>query len=723
MAKSLWVILLDTSGSMGSEFSGGTGFQGHSRTTRHAIKLEAAKARLLEEIRGLAANSDVSVVAFSSEASEIVTGNPSSINLFEKSLRRLSAGGGTNVASGLQKGIELSERYGERTRFLLISDGLSNEGEPFSVARQCSRLGIEIDVVLIDFSEEGENFVRKLVEITGGRVSSVESAAEFDSEVSENRKLAEQAASTQRRTALPLPAPPTITWSVIGALVSLIVIMVVSLFRLAPTISDNVPILGSPPTPTPKPTPSITSVELATLEVKSEITDDGTYIHTTQISLKSGDQEVNLGYGILSLQLPAGIKLGDSGIVRLTLLPDTSIGMLDEISATVNIQNHEERLLIVNDKIQIFPVMGSHLDGANFDILPSEPRFQAVNTSDPVVWSWVVSPKSGGKQSLVLEVFVKVVIDQKNHTIGNHILANVPLEIQVYRLAKSNLWFTIIFAVIALVGTIIISVFISNNFTRIRFPDAIANFMFEERYNLKNIRLVLENGITSEQIRTNLGRELSSFSPFTESLPQNTNNDLVIDHLLSYTSANELENELLLWIQRTASHERFERHKPYIGLYRTERFLRTVRTSGYVLLIIAVVSWIITIISWISGNENAESWNVLFAALISTSFAVLSYLSVQRQESITSNMSTQKRSNMKRMPMMKLSKQEVYLLLLNRFSEQEVNELIFLLNINSGGLRLGSLAETAQDLVEYMDRRGRLPELINKIYERRPDVF
>ena len=133
-----WLILLDESGSMFGPFMGAHDFDGHIETGTYRTKIEAAKDRLLKEINGLH-DSVVSIISFSSEAALICTESSSNVTVITEALEQpRETGGGTNIAAALDKALEVARRQRSATftSILLISDGLSNEGDPFEAAKR-----------------------------------------------------------------------------------------------------------------------------------------------------------------------------------------------------------------------------------------------------------------------------------------------------------------------------------------------------------------------------------------------------------------------------------------------------------------------------------------------------------------------------------------------------------------------------------------------------------
>lgn len=174
-----WIILLDESGSMFQPFTGGHAFSGHTETGAYRTKIEAAKDRLLREINGLQ-NCIVSIISFSSDAAVICSELSSEVATIRKLLDRpRDHGGGTNIAAALDAALIAAKRQESATftSILLISDGLSNEGDPIEAARRCASARVPISTILIDPTPEGERCAREIS--IGGRVSGVATEIDF----------------------------------------------------------------------------------------------------------------------------------------------------------------------------------------------------------------------------------------------------------------------------------------------------------------------------------------------------------------------------------------------------------------------------------------------------------------------------------------------------------------------------------------------------------------
>jgi len=191
----MWIILLDCSGSMGEPFAGEMSFAGRSRASDAEIKLVAAKQALREHLSGLGSPERIALFAFYTAAILCFEGHSNQPEL-RRAIDALEAGGGTDIAVGLQAAAEYARGTADRiVRVLVISDGLSEAGPAAEAAMACGEAGAAIDVVLIDPTAEGEAVARAIA--LHGAVSAVTSAAMLSRDVGESaereRTLARQA--------------------------------------------------------------------------------------------------------------------------------------------------------------------------------------------------------------------------------------------------------------------------------------------------------------------------------------------------------------------------------------------------------------------------------------------------------------------------------------------------------------------------------------------------
>ncbi|MFY9315098.1 MAG: VWA domain-containing protein [Burkholderiales bacterium] len=214
----LWVVLLDASSSMGESFSSDYQFAGHVDTGAYATKIEAAKDRLLKELHGLG-DSHVAVISFSDSAELVCRGSAASPNQFRPAIEGITADGRTNIAAALRLALYdvIRQTSFDYVSILLISDGLSNVGDPIAAADECRTDKVPISTILIDPTPEGENLAKAISH--GGRVTAVTSSDAFGEAVGE-------AAREHKVAAAPLPAAQLSLLGFVTALTAVIAVSV-----------------------------------------------------------------------------------------------------------------------------------------------------------------------------------------------------------------------------------------------------------------------------------------------------------------------------------------------------------------------------------------------------------------------------------------------------------------------------------------------------------------
>jgi hypothetical protein len=210
VVDTLWVFLVDISPSMDEGFSG---------SARHSMepteygdygsKLDAAKDRIPREVFARP-NSDYIIVPFNDEPYLLMQGTTTSadsINECIEEVNQLETGGAcTNIAAALRFPLRHVDNLGSysKLRILLISDGLSNEGDPISASQDCDSAGFTINALVIDKTTEGLDLAHKIA--NGGAVSTVDTSSRFErgleaireaSEKSEDSSVAQQVKITQ----------------------------------------------------------------------------------------------------------------------------------------------------------------------------------------------------------------------------------------------------------------------------------------------------------------------------------------------------------------------------------------------------------------------------------------------------------------------------------------------------------------------------------------------
>ena len=193
--SSLWAILLDISGSMNEPFSGKAEGPGITETGPYPSKLDAAKDYVLKQIRGITSG-DIAVVAFASQVQLVCRGQATDTERFRKPIQALTAGGGTNIASALLFALNKLGNLGiyKFIDFVVISDGLSNEGDPIAAAQQCatSSFRIRINTILIDPKDESIQIAQAISGPSGGETKSVTSSVRLATALAERARLYEE---------------------------------------------------------------------------------------------------------------------------------------------------------------------------------------------------------------------------------------------------------------------------------------------------------------------------------------------------------------------------------------------------------------------------------------------------------------------------------------------------------------------------------------------------
>ncbi len=194
-----------------------------------------------------------------------------------------------------------------------------------------------------------------------------------------------------------------------------------------------IPITGptDPNTPTPY-TKQIASVEMAVLNITTEILADGTIRKTADLSIEP------LGIGTLQLTTPIKMKIGESYVISLAITPTGNI-----ITPTPPVKVLTPTILVpvtaggsdgvfeYSDTLQIYPVMAAELTGVNFEIVSDGHSERPITSSSTTEWTWNITPKIGNKQTLILVISVPVIIEKERDLISVQALKNIPIEVHV----------------------------------------------------------------------------------------------------------------------------------------------------------------------------------------------------------------------------------------------------------------------------------------------------
>jgi hypothetical protein len=183
------------------------------------------------------------------------------------------------------------------------------------------------------------------------------------------------------------------------------------------------------PAPAETTSPAISStaslVEIAALNVRSEVQSDGSIKKTADLSMTAVD------LGSLQITSPAIIKLGESSVIRVTITPASALLDLPRVAVPTLEAKDLGYVFEFSDQLHIDPALIADLKGVNFDIVSDGYTEQPVTSLSPVTWIWNVTPKSGGKQILVLLIAVPVLIDRTGNRPSAQLLRRVPIEIEM----------------------------------------------------------------------------------------------------------------------------------------------------------------------------------------------------------------------------------------------------------------------------------------------------
>jgi len=161
--SSIWVVLLDISGSMDDGFSGVPSGDPFAERGRWRTKLDAAKELVLRQVASSRVQ-DVAVFAFSDSTEKLYHGARSDFSKAEATIRNLETRGETNLASAFEavRKDPLLGSY-DALSVVVLSDGLSNAGDPEEAAKQLIQRyrSARIDTILIDETAEGRRIAEE----------------------------------------------------------------------------------------------------------------------------------------------------------------------------------------------------------------------------------------------------------------------------------------------------------------------------------------------------------------------------------------------------------------------------------------------------------------------------------------------------------------------------------------------------------------------------------
>jgi hypothetical protein len=107
---------------------------------------------------------------------------------------------------------------------------------------------------------------------------------------------------------------------------------------------------------------------------------------------------------VVEMEWPTQMHLGDSDIIRLSLVPSA-----DGYTASVEYEDHSLQSQTVTVKRPNGYVLkaAARLNGVNFAIEPAETVWYPVNEGEPTVWRWSIAATSSGRQRLTMQLLLR----------------------------------------------------------------------------------------------------------------------------------------------------------------------------------------------------------------------------------------------------------------------------------------------------------------------------
>ena len=241
--KSIWVVLIDHSSSMGTSFAEKKEFDGFSELGDYKNKLIAAKEILFKQIASFKTTKDIAVIAFTGKSELLFKCERTQVPLYEEYVNSLKPFDGTDIAGALDFAFNCLQEWEhyDVVRLLVITDGLSKIEQAQKAAFRCYNDGVYIDVVLIDPSKEGQAMAETIS--VGGKVTAVYSSVEFDQALSQERRAYEQDLENAEKAYVELEKKEAdVRKSVFGSFLTIIVgiVTVLSLiFGIAAGLSEG----------------------------------------------------------------------------------------------------------------------------------------------------------------------------------------------------------------------------------------------------------------------------------------------------------------------------------------------------------------------------------------------------------------------------------------------------------------------------------------------------
>ncbi|WP_428305670.1 VWA domain-containing protein [Lacipirellula sp.] len=158
MADSIWVVLLDTSGSMGEPFTQVGKPTGMYESGGWSSKIEAAKDLLIRRM-GALRTPDIAVIEFKEFPTLLFNEPATRFHEYIDSIRDLRSGGGTDLAAAISSAATITALASyAQVRLLIVSDGLT-DSEAAGIAADELRITVPqatVSVLLIDQTDQGD---------------------------------------------------------------------------------------------------------------------------------------------------------------------------------------------------------------------------------------------------------------------------------------------------------------------------------------------------------------------------------------------------------------------------------------------------------------------------------------------------------------------------------------------------------------------------------------
>ncbi len=189
---------------------------------------------------------------------------------------------------------------------------------------------------------------------------------------------------------------------------------------------------GVLPLPPPAATPAATPAGIAVLNITEQKMPDGSIRTTANVAAPD-----NLGLGQMELAYPETMSLGDSATVALKLSPAAQLVSLTPVAAPGKTPDVPAFVYKFSGNVQLYPLMDAELRALGFEIDQRGPIRRIVESSKPVEWRWLVRPLAAGKQELVVELSIPVIVNGVTSELSTHVLQDLRLTIQVNALAAT----------------------------------------------------------------------------------------------------------------------------------------------------------------------------------------------------------------------------------------------------------------------------------------------